>query len=135
MNRSLVACTALTAALCGAPVATAAPGTCWETTATAAAEGGVPWEYLHRVKWCGGPAGITSVSPPTVQARPTDPTCEWRGVRETGTSRAGDSWESFSTGEFTCRDAAGEPHQVNPWVVVVVHPDGSHDVDRGVAGA
>lgn len=129
MKPLLIACTAVMASLGLTPVTDAAPATCWETEAPA--DGGVPWRYTHAVKWCGNGTGITSVSPPTVSAAPVDETCVWLGVRETSTTRRGDSWESFSMGAFSCEGTDG---QVNPWMIVVVHPGGGHDVEQGVAG-
>ncbi|MCS7479387.1 hypothetical protein ACFFQW_25020 [Umezawaea endophytica] len=135
MRRTIAALAVLAAT---APAAQAAGDTadarakCWTTSARVTA-GQHPWTYLHTVSWCGDGTTVTSLTQ-RAEGTALDGTCTWQGAQETRTPRGDGSWETFSMGDFACRAKEVEVRHVNPWAVVVVHPNGDHEVDSGTVG-
>jgi hypothetical protein len=117
------------------PASGSATSTCWTAPAATHDDSGRGlWSYVHTVSWCGDQNKITSTVPPHIEVSTIDDTCVWQGVTSQRAEFRAESWITHSMGEFACTGEDGTPQQVNPWMTVTVHPNGSHDAVSGVAG-
>jgi hypothetical protein len=138
MRRVMAVCAALFLALAMAPVAAAAveePG-CWSASVKNEGWSGdrLLWTYTHTVTWCGDGTSITSVDPPVVEVDLLDKNCVWNGVTDawSGPPR-GWSASTFSEGNVVCRSEDTTTRGMNPWVILTIYANGTHDTDMGIA--
>lgn len=125
---------AVPAAASAMPASGSATSTCWTVPAATHDDTGRGlWSYVHTVSWCGDQNKITLIGPPQVEVSTIDDTCVWQGIKSQQKEYRSGSWITQSMGEFACTGENGIPQQVNPWVIVTVHPNGSHEAAGGVA--
>ncbi|WP_290063016.1 hypothetical protein [Amycolatopsis solani] len=129
--RALVLAAALVAAV-PAPSAAAAERTCWTTEpVTLGVEGA--WAYTYEVSWCAEGTEITTVDP-AVTHQVLNPVCRWVGSIEESVTKTPDgaARQAFNLSEFSCPADIGAKG-VNPWVIILLHADGTYAVtDTGI---
>lgn len=91
------------------------------------------WTYTFDLSWCAEGGSIVWAEP-SVTARVHSPACRWVGRVEESIKQLPDkAWSVFDMSEFSCLDASGKEHGVNPWVVVTFHPAGAYDTSGDIA--